>query len=368
MTGAEALSEHLRGHKRDIAAVWEAKVRAELSELRPLDAMGLIDHLPEFIDGLAAWTESSSEVIDPAFGSLLEGHALQRLNYGIDLVTVTREYALLRSTVLHELMSVPTTDSIREPLTRVNEGMDAAIHAAVRRYTHVRDQVRDRFVGILAHDLRTPLGAIAMGAAQIMATSAGPEDKHHRLGTMINRSAERMTRMIEDVIEFARGHLGGGIPVTLTPGDLGEIVREAVDEVRLAHPERAIALEMSGTLVGVWDRDRVLQLVSNLVGNAMQHGEDPTTIGLHENADRTALILTVNSHGPVIAADRLRHLFDPLRIETRKTRRGLGLGLYIVRQIALSHGARCEVTSDETSGTTFTVHWPRSPQNVPQRQ
>jgi signal transduction histidine kinase len=360
MTGAEALSEHLRSHKREIAETWRSKARAELAELRVLDETNLIDHLPEFIDGLAKWTESAAGPVDPAFGSLLEGHALQRLEYGIELATVTREYALLRSTILHELMSVPTVVGIGEPLIRLNEGMDAAIHAAVRRYTHVRDQVRDRFVGILAHDLRTPLSAIGMASAQIMATTTGPTDKHHRLGMMINRSSERMSRMIEDVIEFARGHLGGGIPISLASSDLGEIVREAIDELRLAHPEREITLHLSGSLEGKWDRDRVLQLVSNLVGNAMHHGEDPTTIAVREASDAKSLVLTVNSHGNVIAADRLRHLFDPLRVETRKTRKGLGLGLYIVRQIALAHGARCEVASDESAGTTFTVHWPRS--------
>jgi signal transduction histidine kinase len=357
---SNAISAQLRSGKRAIAEVWESIVRAELPPLAVLDRSALIDHLPEFIDGLAKWVEGDTKSARSAFAALAEGHAAQRLQHGIDLETLTREYALLRSTIMRELMAVPTNELIREPIIRVNEGLDEAIYESVRRYMHLRDRVRDRFIGILAHDLRNPLGAISMASATIMAGTQ-TEDKLYRLGATISRGAERMARMIDDVIEFARGHLGGGIPIVLAPGNLGELAGQAVDELRIAHPERLITFDALGDLRGQWDRDRVMQAVSNLVANALQYGRDPIAIVVREAEDRRAIILTVNNQGPMIDAERLSHLFDPLRLETSNTRRGLGLGLYIVRQIALAHGAHCEVRSTESEGTTFSVSWPRTP-------
>jgi signal transduction histidine kinase len=365
---ANAISAHLRTSKRAVVEAWELLVRTELLPLVVLDRSALLDHLPEFIEGLARWVEGDAEAARSAFTALAEGHAAQRLHNGIDLETLTREYALLRSTIMRELLAVPTSEQIREPMVRVNEGLDVAIHESVRRYTHLRDRVRDRFVGILAHDLRNPLGAISMASATIMARTGQTGDELHRLGVTISRSAERMARMIDDVIEFARGHLGGGIPVVLAPGDLGDLARQAVDELRIGHPERRITFDASGDLRGQWDRDRVIQAVSNLISNALQYGHDPIAIVVREAEDRQSITLTVNNQGPPIAAERLSHLFDPLQLETSSTRRGLGLGLYIVRQIALAHGAHCEVSSTEEEGTTFSVHWPRTPvEEVPAR-
>ena len=174
-----------------------------------------------------------------------------------------------------------------------------------------------------------------------------------------------MTRMIHDVIEFARGQLGGAIPITLISGHLGDITREAVNELRIGHPDRVITLNETGDLRGRWDRDRVVQVVSNLVANALAYGEDPIAVLVTEAKDGEELRLSVNNRGPVIATDRLAVLFDPLRQETSDDARGgLGLGLYIVRHVALAHGARCEVSSTEADGTTFSVIWPRARTDV----
>lgn len=360
-----AVSEKIRARKRQIGEAWQAAALSELPQLQDLDGPSLVDHMPEFLDGLAAWVEGDTETATRGFTALVDGHALQRLQNSVDLTTLTREYSLLRSAVLRDVItplgSLPDRAQLGEAFIRLNEGMDVAIHEAVRRYTHQRDQVRDRFVGILAHDLRNPLGAVTMGAVRVMALAEGPDDKFYRIGTLINRSADRMSRMIHDVIEFARGQLGGLIPIQLQRGDLGEITKDAVDELRAGHPDRTIELQLSRSLDGQWDRDRVMQLVSNLISNAIHHGGDPIIVRVNESSDRHTLTLTVNNRGPVIAAERLSKLFDPLRLETPQQRKGLGLGLYIVRQIALGHGAFCEVHSTEVEGTTFTVTWPRTP-------
>lgn len=353
-----SISNHLRERKAEIATVWVSLVRVELPELADLDQQTLLDHLPEFLDGLADWVDGDTRAARTKFTALIEGHAVQRLQRGIDLATLTKEYALLRSTIIRDLMVIPSSQLIIEQLARVNEGLDEAIHGAVRRYAHLRDQVRDRFIGILAHDLRNPLNGIAMASLHL--ADAKREDLQ-TLAVTMHRSAQRMSRMIADVIDLVRGHLGGGgLPVTLAAGDLGDITGEAVEELRLAHPRRSISLDLRGDLRGRWDRDRVLQLISNLVGNAIQHGEDPITVQVRESGDRRSLVLLVHNCGPVIPAELLSTLFDPLRLEMSDTRAGLGLGLYIVRQIALAHGAHCDVTSSAERGTTFTVTWPRA--------
>jgi signal transduction histidine kinase len=365
-----AVSDHLRECKRAIAGAFEARTRAELAALAALDRASLIDHLPEFLDGLARWVEGDTSAARVAFIALSEGHALQRLQYAIDLTTLTREYAVLRSVVARSLLAVSEdSEAYREHVIAVNEGLDEAIYGAVRRYMQSRDQVRDRFIGILAHDLRTPLSTIAMASLQVpMITPSLADTRAAELCGVIHRSAERMMRMIDDVVEFARGQLGGGIPISLALADLGLITHAAVDELRVAHPNRELAVSHAGDLRGYFDRDRVLQLAANLIANAITYGRGAIAVRVTEEPDRRALRMTVHNRGPVIAAERLSSLFDPLRPEQPGTRRGLGLGLYIVRQIALGHGARCEVTSTEADGTTFTVLWPRTPpEEVPQR-
>jgi signal transduction histidine kinase len=352
------ISSHLRERQVQIAAVWASVVRAELPSLAQLDDTSLVDHLYELLDGLANWVDGNTQAARVGFAALIQGHAVQRLQRGIDLATLTREYALLRSTIMRDLMSVPSSALILEQMARVNEGLDEAILAAVARYSQLRDETRDRFVGILAHDLRTPLNSISL-AAENLADDPGNAAQTSRLSALIRRSTERMTRMISDVTEFARAHLGGKMPVTLRSGDLGAAVREVVEEVRLAHPEREVLFEQSGNLQGRWDRDRVMQLCTNLLANAVQHGRGPITVRVTEADDKHSLILDVHDRG-AIPADRLARLFDPVSPETPEVRTGLGLGLYIVRQIALAHGAHCTVTSSEREGTTFRIVWPRS--------
>jgi signal transduction histidine kinase len=166
-----------------------------------------------------------------------------------------------------------------------------------------------------------------------------------------------MGRMISDLVDFSLGELGGGIPCVPETADLGEICREAVDGLRASHPERAIALEATGAFIGSFDHDRVAQVISNLVTNAVVHGGDPITIRVHEASDH--VVTEVHNLGTAIAAEALPSLFDPFRRGPRARRGGLGLGLYIVQQIALAHGATCIVDSTNDHGTTFRIAWPR---------
>jgi hypothetical protein len=321
----------------------------------------LFDHLPEFLDGLAAWIDGDTDLAERGFSRLAEGHALQRLGYGVGLETLTREYSKLRVVLLRLLnKEVPPTDESREALVSLHEGMDQAINEAMHRYATRREEVRERFVAILGHDLRDPLSTVVI-SANVLAANPGLKPEHRVIASRIVRACDRMQRMINDVLDFARGHLGNGIPANPTLNDMGEICRAAADEIIGANPQREVAVDLQGDLRGPFDRDRVHQAITNLIANAINHSEGSVEVRAYETDDRHAIITEVTSHGEKIPDGLRERLFDPFaQGDIAGPRRGLGLGLFIVQQIAIAHGALCDVTSDEKA-TTFSIRWPRVP-------
>jgi signal transduction histidine kinase len=216
------------------------------------------------------------------------------------------------------------------------------------------EEARERFIAILGHDLKGPLSAILLGAFYLLRSEALPGSLRAAVRGMMT-SAERMVRLIEDVLDLARGRLGSGLPIERRPCDIGALCRELVAELATAYPERDLTLSIAGDLAGRWDRDRLAQLVSNLLGNALTHGQDPirvTVLGASEG-----VVLEVANRGAPIPEALLPELFEPFRRGAEG--RGLGLGLFIVQEIARSHGGVIEVRSSAEAGTAFTVRLPR---------
>lgn len=352
--------EFLRTEQAQIARQWEDEVRADLPALQSLTRPVLLDRLPEFLDGLAHWVEGNTEAAERAFDALVAGHALLRLGYGVGLETLTREYSKLRMVLVRRLLDVPTSECDRESIVRLHEGLDRAINDATNNYGQRREEVRERFITILGHDLRDPLSTVTI-SANMLAANPGLKSEHRVVAARIGRACDRMQRMIGDVLDFARGHLGGGIPAIPLPSDMGAIVREATDEAVGANPQRTITCTVDGDLRGVFDRDRVHQAITNLIGNAVHHTHDSIEIRAFEGDNGHAVYTEITSHGAPIPAAVRRRLFDPFAsFDVGSPRRGLGLGLYIVQQIALAHGGTCEVRSDER-GNVFSIRWPRAP-------
>jgi signal transduction histidine kinase len=356
---SDCVANFLRDEQARIVELWEEEVRRDLPSLQDLFGPVLLDHLQEFLDGLAKWVEGSKEEAEVAFHALVEGHALQRLGYGVGLETLTREYSTLRMVLMRELFRIPSTDVVRESLVRMHEGMDRAINDAMHRYASRREEVRERFITILGHDLRDPLSTV-MISANMLAANPSLKSEQRMVAARISRACTRMQRMINDVLDFARGHLGGGIPAIPTLNNMGEILRAAADEAIGANPQRTITVDIHGDLRGAFDRDRVHQAMTNLISNAVHHTDGSIEIRAYEEADGRAIFTEVTSHGAPIPEDVQRQLFDPFaHFDGAAPRHGLGLGLYIVQQIALAHGGVCGVHSDE-AGTTFSIRWPRS--------
>ena len=169
--------------------------------------------------------------------------------------------------------------------------------------------------------------------------------------------------MVNDLLDFTRTRLGSGIPLACADVDLGEVARQTVEEVAAYHPDRDLRFESSGNVQGSWDGPRVGQALSNLVGNAVQHGSPGTPISVVVRGTADEVLVAVHNHGPGILPIHLVQIFSPLKRIARGAPRpqdsgSLGLGLYIANEIVKGHGGRIAVESSEDRGTTFTVHLP----------
>jgi len=173
-----------------------------------------------------------------------------------------------------------------------------------------------------------------------------------------------MDRMTGQLLDLTRGRLGGGISLDRAQGDLAQAVSAVVDEIRLAYPGREIQCETRSDLVGFWDLDRLAQVVSNLLGNALVHGDAKGKVMLRLDVT-DSVILTVHNAGTPIAKSDLDAIFDPYRRSGATPSNGLGLGLFIAKQIVLAHGGQISVASSDDGGTTFTVTLPWTVESSP---
>lgn len=223
-------------------------------------------------------------------------------------------------------------------------------------------QFAEMLVGIVSHDLRNPLNVVHLNASLLASSPLAPEQA--RWVQRIQASSNRGQRMILDLLDFTQARLGGGIRVTRRAGDMFEMVRHVVEETRAAHPQREIVLVATGNGQGHWDSDRIAQLVANLLANALVYGDEQAPVTVHLGGDDGHVVLSVHNEGEPIPPQMQEVLFEPLRQGDSSAglpSRNIGLGLYIVRQIALAHGGTVECLSREGHGTSFRVVLPRSP-------
>lgn len=215
------------------------------------------------------------------------------------------------------------------------------------------------FAGILAHDLRNPLSTIITAMQWLLQVHQNDDDGLVKPLTRVLASGERMTRMIDQLLDFTRARVGRGIQLGLRPTKLAELCDQVVDELKWAHPEWHLEVEKRGDLAGLWDPDRLLQVLSNLIANAGQHGAPGTVIHVRLNGtDGDGVALEIHNRGS-ISEELLPELFTPFRSPRAHRAGGLGLGLFISRQIIVAHGGSVDVTSSEASGTTFSIRLPR---------
>jgi signal transduction histidine kinase len=371
------LPTFVRENTERILSEWETFARTLETET-PMDIAALRDHAKEMLRVVADdldLPQTSGEQSDKARGkrdahvdgrqTAAQRHGSGRALSGFSVEQMVSEFRALRASVLHlwqRERRQATADDLQD-LTRFNESIDQAIAESISTYAREVRQSRDRFLAILGHDLRTPIGAI-MTSTRFMLDLGDLRDPYLTLVSQMESSARRMNRLVGDLLELTRTRMGDSIPISRATVDMAILVQEVVDEVSASYPTYRFEISTTGDLRGAWDGERLLQALINLVSNAVHHGvaDRPITITAAGSDDEVAV--TVHNEGAAIESDRMDHLFDAMKeIQPAgmRDRRHLGLGLYIVDKIVAAHAGRIDVQSSNGGGTTFSIHLPRAP-------
>jgi len=219
---------------------------------------------------------------------------------------------------------------------------------------------RERIIGVLGHDLRNPLSAVIMATGALASSSLDP--KQQRIVELLDRTAHRMMAMIEDLLDFTRARSSGGLPIAPRLADLHDVVRRAIEELRVARPDCKLLVVGAGDLCCCCDQERMAAVVSNLVSNAIEHGDRAREITIDlDGRGPSTIAVRVHNYGDPIAPALLPRIFEPFTRSEKSVSSGLGLGLFIVDQIVRAHGGVVWVESNEARGTTFGFELSRAP-------
>ncbi|WP_196778753.1 sensor histidine kinase [Cognatilysobacter tabacisoli] len=337
----------------------------------PMDQIALRDHLPEIIAAIVAdlrTPQSRAEEIEKSEGraapngrarSAAAVHALHRAHSGYSISDLVAEYRALRASVLRLWADAPDPASLRD-LTRFNEAIDEAIAESVTHYADEVARWRDIFLGVLGHDLRSPLGAVVM-TAQLIAQMAADTPVAVEADRLV-RISGRMLALLDRLLVYNRAQMGLDFEVDAADVDLAQACREEVELLQAALPGRGIAFASPATVRGRFDAGRVREALANLVVNAHKYGTRSGEIRVDLRDDGGHAALCVSNDGEPIPRETLDLMFEPLRrggvADADSEHASLGLGLFIVSQIAQAHGGTIRAESDG-GVTTFCLQLPR---------
>lgn len=359
----------------DIVSEWEQFARSSIRPAQDLSPEELRDHARLLLLAVAAdlqTAQGDAEQRDksrgerpdnsPQITATAHEHAQHRFDQRFTLDQMLSEIRALRASVLRRWVqqNAQGGPGAVDELIRFGEAMDQALTEAVAFFGAKVDRSRGLLLGVLGHDIRTPLGAIRM-SAQLLERTRGLDDRQSKAVQRILNSSDTMRTMVDELLDFTQTSLGMRLPIQRAPADLRAVCGEVVAELEALHPQRMLQLAFEGDLTGQWDAGRVGQMVSNLVRNAIQHGspELPVTVTVEGSANDVTI--AVHNKGWPIRPDSRGTLFEPLARakdvggDRHSGSSGLGLGLYIAREIAVAHGGSLDVASSEDDGTTFTA-------------
>jgi signal transduction histidine kinase len=373
------MSQFLLENIEPILAEWEEFART-IPDKPERSRVQLLDHAREMLVVIAHDMETEQSSVEqhdksrgrrvrapPAADSPAQSHGGERLEQGFTINEIVSEYRAIRASVVRLWTLKMGSGSNLLELIRFNEAVDEAMTESVARYTSRIERERTLLIGALGHDLRNPLG-VATQSAQILTVVSASENARARAVTRILSSNKRMAEMITDLLEFASTQLGERLPVTCAPMSMRDACQLAIDEIAVLHPQRTFNLDAQGVLLGNWDGGRIGQMLSNLIGNAAEHGFPNTPIRVSCYESDGHVLVEVQNQGPPIPESQRHRIFEPLARGPSETRgathrggRHLGLGLYIACEIAKAHGGTIKLASSAQTSTVFTVHLPRNP-------
>ncbi|MBT2303211.1 HAMP domain-containing histidine kinase [Variovorax paradoxus] len=360
--------------KEEILAESVAYART-ITTLKDEDEVVLRNHLPRVLKAISAdlhTAQSRTESIKKSHGdapaagggqeTAAETHGLLRARSGLHIEQVVAEYRALRSCVLRLWSEAypPDPDAVQD-VGRFNEAIDQALAESVRVYATEVERWRQIFLGVLGHDLRSPLNAIAL-TAEVFARRA-PEALALHTATL-KRGTRRMASLLDSLLEYNRLGLGGGMAIERASIDLEAACMEELELQRAAFPDARIELVVQGDTRGEFDGSRIREALGNLVTNAVKYGlPSKSVIVMLEGEDAAVRLSVENEAAQDIPASEMEQLFEPLHRgavqRPGSDRTHLGLGLFIARQIARAHGG--EVTGNSSAQRVrFTVTLPKS--------
>ncbi|MCA8291983.1 sensor histidine kinase [Burkholderia vietnamiensis] len=370
------LSEYISEHREALVQAWASYALTISRDDTRLSQKQLRNSAEDILAAIAAdmripqspaeqTAKSRGEGLGPEsqFNRVARIHAEDRLSHGFSINDVVAEFRALRATVLRYWETTsPSGAAAFQQMIRFNEAIDQVLAESVRHYAQHTERGRDLFTAVLAHDLRSPLGAI-FNASQTLHYDAALSPASLRSASSMQRSAMRMRQMIDDLLVFMRTRLGDTLPVNLAQHDISRIAGDAVDEVSASYPNAHIELRCADGLTTNCDAGRICQLIVNLLTNAARYGLG--RIAVEAIGDDDQISIAISNEGNPIPEDAFPTLFDPLIRGTisheNDASTGMGLGLYICRCIANAHQGTIKVASGE-HGTTFTVRIPCSRQ------
>ncbi|MFJ1256858.1 ATP-binding protein [Cupriavidus sp. CuC1] len=375
------LADYILHDVESILAQWEAFAGTQLPASASMTPLALRDHAEQILRAVAkdlstfqtkiAQAEKSRglapQLLD-ATETAAQTHAHLRLRSGFDINQLAAEYRALRASVLRLWIDdchpdAPDLDDV----IRFNEAIDQALAESIGLFTAQVDQARNLFLGMLGHDMRSPLHIIQLTAAYLGSVDA--EENVSGAAQRLVKSGARLKALLDDLLDFNRTTLGLRINLGSDKVDLANLFAEELAQLRSAHPGHGINLEVKGDTKGVWDGRRLQQLLGNLVVNAIKYGAPDEPVRVVVAGDEREVRFEVRNSGRAIEQSTLAQLFDPLKRapehESSQTADGsLGLGLYIAREIARAHGGEITALSDQTV-TVFAVRLPRCLDGAP---
>jgi signal transduction histidine kinase len=370
------LAEFILRNMEAILTQWEAFAGTLLPAAANMQSPALRDHAQQILEAVVkdlstaqtreAQLEKSKgrapRMID-APETAAQTHAILRARSGFDVRQLTAEYRALRASVLRLWMDQgPRDERVMDDVIRFNEAIDQALAESISFFSAQVEQARNLLLGMLGHDMRSPLQTIQMTASYLAALNAG--ERVASAASRLIRSGSRMQALLDDLCDFNRTKLGLGINIVPTHIDVATVFRDELDQLRTIHPDRQFDLEMRGQSEGVWDGQRLQQLLGNLVLNAVKYGAPNTPVRIIVTGEEEDVRIVVANSGTSIEPLAMEQIFEPLKRgvgpdEGYEEDSHLGLGLYIVREIAKAHGGEIEVRSEQGE-TAFAVRLPRS--------
>jgi signal transduction histidine kinase len=369
------LSEFIDKEMEAILKEWENFAAAQLPAAATMGTAALRDHAEEILRAVAKDMMTPQSAVEQsrkskggaprvvgAAETAAETHAFLRAQSGFDINQMAAEYRALRASVLylwHHTGDPGGTDYT--DMLRFNEAIDQAVAESVSFFSIKLSEERNLLLGMMGHDMRSPLHVIQVSASYLAQLDLG--DRVSVTADRIVKGAAQLKALLGDLIDFNRTNLGLGIHIAPTGVNLAQLFADALEQLRVSHPARQIELQVVGDVSGTWDPLRLQQVLNNLVLNALKYGTHDAQVQIVLAGTPGEVEFRVHNRGPRIGQFTLSHVFDPLVRGTgarigSESDGSLGLGLYIAREITVAHGGNIYVRSDEME-TVFTVRLPR---------